>query len=347
VNDEELGRMLGTALAAPPLQAAPDAGVRLRARAHRRRTERLASGAAVAVVLVLLTTLGAVRIATDRPAPGIPTATPSVVGPEELATAAASSPVRRLHTPLTLWLGPDAQKIQWPPCGPGNPGQPVYYCQKRLMMFWDEVAELRVTGSEVAARLLPADAANLERVVHPMQRSDLVVRLDTGSRSLRARYTDGVVQMTAPTSAQAHSFVAAARPYRPRIRTGPGPLQTRLQVRPASSVCRDGQPGLWRECLSSGQPVVATRTADLQVLRTGPRWTLRIGLTAADTTTLARWSAGHVGQRILYMAPRADGGVGMTVDQAILTTVPGRMTSIEIPVIDAGDALVLISRLRA
>ena len=55
MNDEELRQALGTALAPPPLQAVPDAGVRLRSRAARQRRERaLAGGSVVAVLGVLL-----------------------------------------------------------------------------------------------------------------------------------------------------------------------------------------------------------------------------------------------------------------------------------------------------
>lgn len=356
MNDEELGRALGTALAAPDLEAAPYAGARLRERARRQRAQRLAVGSAAALVLVVLAAFGAVRVVADRPAGGTAAAAPtgSVLVPAgELAAAAAASPVRRLHTELSLWLGPEGRKIQWPPCAPpgADPRQPVRYCQRVQIDSWDELAELTVTDGEIGARLLPDDATILELYTRPQQRSDLLIRV--GSRSLPARYENGVVRMTAPTAAQADAFVAAAGPYRPAGKTGPGPLTTHLDVVAAYSWCHSGPEGLWRQvgqCLTTdGHPVISVGDADLQVRRSGADWTVRIGLGKADRNTLAQWSAGHVGQRILYMVPLVNpaGYVGLDVNPATVTTVSGRMTTIDIPVPDAGAASALISRLRS
>jgi hypothetical protein len=122
-----------------------------------------------------------------------------------------------------------------------------------------------------------------------------------------------------------------------------------LEVRPAFSMCRTGPTGLWRQvgqCLSADVPVVSVRQAELQVFRSGSSWSVRIGLVAADRDKLGRWSAAHVGQQIVYVVPRLQDG-GRDANPATVTTVRGRTTTIEIPVLDAGDAVALISRFRS
>jgi hypothetical protein len=331
VNEEELGHVLGTALAPPDLQVMPYAGARLRERARRQRAGRLAAGSAAALVLVVLAAFGAVRITTAR-------STPSV------AAAAKASPVRMLHTSLAIWLGPEAQQDAWPPCGSQPP------CPELPISTLSVVAELRVTGNQVAARMLPDDATMFELYTHPKQRADLVARV--GSRSLPARYADGVVRITAPTAAQAAALAAAAGSYRPVAPTGPGPLDREpLQMYAVQSTCHSGPEGLWRlvgQCLTAGaDPVISIRDADLRLRRSGSEWTLAVGLNRPDRDTLARWTAAHAGQQILYMIPRGKSLGPEPVNASSVTRVSGRMTSIEIPVPDAGAGMALISRLRS
>jgi hypothetical protein len=339
VNDEELGHALGTALAAPDMQVAPYAGARLRERARRQRTERLAVGGAAALVLVVLVAVGAVRITAALSTPSI-------------AAAAQASPVRMLHTPLTIRMGPEAQKIKWPPCDAGSPNRRGNFCQKGPIMDVDEVAELKATDREVSVRMQPDDATMLELYTRPQQRSDLVVQV--GTRSLPARYDEGVLRITTPTPARAEAFVATAGPYRPVARTGPGPLDHHLQVHRAQSSCHDSKLGLFRQvgqCLTLGTPFVSIGDADLEVHRpdrSGSGWSVSIAPTGSTRDGLARWTAAHVGEQIYYVIPDPTGkSMGYAINPATVTTVRGRMTTIEIPVPDAGAALALISRMRS
>jgi hypothetical protein len=173
---------------------------------------------------------------------------------------------------------------------------------------------------------------------------------------LPARYGDGILRITAPTPAQADALVAAAGPYRPVARTGPGPLdRRRLEVVLAHSTCHDGEGGLWRQvgqCITlEKDPVVSIVDADLEVHRpdrSGSDWTVSVGLSKSNRDTLARWTAAHVGQHIYYMLPDPAGkNGGHAINPATVTRVQGRMTTIEIPVPDAGAAMALISRMRS
>jgi hypothetical protein len=333
VNDDELGRALGTALAAPEVLPAADAGARLRARAHRERTERWMAGGVAVLVLAILAAAGVVRIAAVGPAP---------------TAAAGPSTLRMLHTSLDVWLGPKAAKIPWPPCGAQG------YCPPLPILTMDQVAGLRTTATgQVVVRLMPDRARMFELYTRPVQWSDLQIRV--GARSLPATYSDGILRATAPTAAQAEELVAALGLYQPVGRTGPGRLDKPLQVYAADSICRGtnaGPEGLWRQvgqCLAASM-AVSIDDANVEVHGPdghGSGWSVTIDAAGPARERLARWSAANLGQQVVYGIPDpAYPSGGYVENEATITVVRGEMTSIRIPVLNEAAAQALVSRLR-
>ena len=93
MNDDEIGRALGTALTPPPVQAVADAGARLRARAAHQRRERALVGGSVFAVLGVLLAIGLVRVGGGGPP--TPAASPAAAGYSLLTTPIRDHPARR------------------------------------------------------------------------------------------------------------------------------------------------------------------------------------------------------------------------------------------------------------
>jgi hypothetical protein len=288
MNDDELGRVLGTALTAPPLVAAPAAGPRLRDRARRDRTRRAVLAVAVAAVAVL--TAGLVRWAV--PAPPVPAAGPG---------AARSL----LSTPLTI--------------GPGVPCTVAYrFCPaaQATAVPVDEVVGTPVAvGSTVVLRVTATDSDTVAGLT--TDRSMLQVRAG-GGPVLRGALADYELRIEAGSAAAATGLVErlGAHPP-PEPRTGPGPLPVPLEIWTVTDATTIGAcpagaapPGTLvvdrrGECLRLAGPGVRLRTADLGLAgpdRGHPDWRVTVGVAVADRPALAAYLAAHRDGRVVYLA---------------------------------------------
>jgi hypothetical protein len=342
MNDDELGRALGTALAAPELPAVPDAGARLRRRATRRRTERRIIGGSVLAVLALLVTIDVVRVTTGVPPPGRTASDPSAAG------------YSRLTTPLTIASASGPFGI-WPnPC----PAPPGLRCETSPALTVDEVAglstaELPERGAVVIVTLTADDAATLREIGAGEPGFSLDVRV--ARAVFRATLAGGRLRIQVKSPRAAEQLIADVGPIRlPAPRTGPGPLDAPLQIWTATTFA----PGLCQvspsnrgvlvanrpgECLVLTGPAVSINSVtDIQLVppdQTNGTWQVWIELGPPATTELDRYTATHVGSRVAFVV----GGhlVGGT------PTIQGRFsTTIEVPVADRASADFLISRLR-
>jgi hypothetical protein len=338
MNDDELGRALGTVLAAPEVSPAPDAGARLRARAQRARTERLAIGGTVVVVLALLLTVAVVR-GTGGGAPATPTAAPP-------------SGYRLLTTPLTITLPGPA-----PSPGPCTAGAELSCGPAALVV--DDVAEISTTdlperGVVIVITLTGTDAATLRAVVATGPGRTVSMRV--GQSGYVATVATGRLRILMASTQSADAFLAELGPFRPAApRTGPGRLDLPLQIWIVAATpafpCRlsAGQPGVLTvntvdECLVLHGPELKFGTADLEIRAPdagSSQWRVVVGLDAADRRAVADYTRAHPGRRIAFVAG------GRMLPGTGSPTIKGQFsTGFELVVDDRAGADALISRLR-
>jgi hypothetical protein len=320
MNDDELGRALGTALAAPELVPTPDAGARLRGRAHRARTERLAVGGTSVLVLALLLTIGVIR-GTGGGAPTTPTASP----------ATASFGFSRLRTPLTVAAGV-------------------------VRFTTDEVTSIRVSplpesGVTVAVTLTATDMRTLTSLLGPGRRGDVLAGAE---EVFPADATATGLRIRVPTPRLTDELVASLAPYRPVARTGAGRLDVPLQLwtvtaSAAGSCSGDAAPSgtllvdRIGECLTLRGPGASIGSADLGIRPASgaadPSWVVTVGVSGPEAAVLAAYTGGHVRDRVAFVAggrlvgavPEREGALG---------------SGVEIAVTDRDEAVALVSRLR-
>jgi hypothetical protein len=340
VNDDELRQALGTALAAPAVTAAPDAGARLRARARRARTGRLAVSGTLVAVLAVLLTVGVVR-GLGGSAPPAPAAGPAATG------------LSRLTTPLTVAL---TQRVS-PSAGPCDAGPGLRCVPPAVVLDVDEVeglatAELPESGAVVLATLTATDAGTLAGAAPPGSGPLLAA---IAGAPYPAEMTAGrVLRIYVPTPRVASEVVGALGPVAvPPARVGPGPLDVPLQIwtvtaaTPSPCAVSSVDPGVRvvdrsSECLVLTGPALSIGTADLELVPPqgdGGGWQVWVELDPPATAQLGRYTGTHVGGRIAFVAGKRMIGAGPTIQ--------GRFSSsLEIPVPDRASAESLISRLR-
>lgn len=338
MNDEELGRALGTALAPPAVAAVPDAGARLRSRARRVRTERLALGGTVVVVLAVLLTVGLVRgVGGTAPAP-----------------AAAPAPgYRKLATPLTIAL---RQPLVSKPANCAGE-LPLRCVTPASILTVDRVlgvssSDLPESGAVVEIDLFSADEAAIagagERMlVARVGAAEYPVTLD-GRGGLR------ILVLTPRLGAELIDELGPYRPPPPRL--GPGRLDVPLQLwavtRSAEQPCavsaaaRDVIVAQQQsECLVLTGPGVSLTSADLRLLppeADQPYWRVAVGLDPADRPALAAFTRAQAGRQIAYVIS------GRMLTATGAPTVQGEFsTGLEIVFADGrADAEAFIDRLR-
>lgn len=337
MNDDELGRALGIALAGTDLRATPDAGPRLRARARRTRTRYAVLGGAMAAVVVLLLGVGLLRMITS-PGPGTPAASP---GPE--------SGVRRLTTPLAVRLA----------AGTGTCVTDAgLKCLPAASLTVDEVAGLRAVdqpgpAATVVVTLTTDDLYTLVGVAGNGPDTALEVRIGAG-RPLPAALADDEIRIRVASPADAADTVDLLGPYPPPApRTGPGPLDVPLEIwvvtESTVGPCRvsSAGPGVLvvergGECLVLRGPGVRLRSADLRLTepdRSDSAWRVSVGVPPADRAALTAYTRAHSGERIVYVAGgRVIGGAPDVATE--------RSASVRIPVADRVSAEALVGRLR-
>ncbi|HEY6747205.1 MAG TPA: hypothetical protein VI357_15985 [Mycobacteriales bacterium] len=337
MKDEELGQALGTALAAPEVTAAPDAGARLRARARRARTERLAAGGAVVVVLALLVAVGVVR----------------GVGGGARSTPVASPPagLSRLTTPLTVALAQVTPEHDGAGCGTGSGLRCV---PPAAALTVDEVvglstSELPESGAFVQVALTATDAGTLAM----MEGASLTAGVGTASYPADLPGGD-VLRIRVPTPRMGQELVDELGPVRlGPPRTGPGRLGRPLQIWTvrksdrspcAVSPARAGVLVVNRgsECLVLTGPELTIDSADLELVPPqdiGPQRLVSVGLTGPVSDQFTRYTARHVGDRAAFVA----GGHLLSSPPVLQGPISG---SFEIQAPDRAGAEALVTRLR-
>lgn len=337
MNDDELSRALGTALAPPEVVPAADAGSRLRARARRARTERLAVGGTVVLVLAVLLTVGVVRGSGGGPTAPV---------------AAPATGFRLLTTPMTInAYGPAPSQG---PCTAGAEQQ----CGPAALVV-DQIDGLSTTdlaeqGAMVEISLAATDAATLRAAITLGPGNSVSVTVGQGG------YWGLVVgdRIRVPM-ASAHSadlFVTELGPVPLAApRTGPGRLDLQLQLwtvadTPASPCrLRAVQPGVLvvntpDECLVLHGPALSLGSADLEVLPPDAGdagWRVRVGVDREDRPALAAFTRAQTGKRIAFVVGgRLLPGVGTPVTQGEFST------AFELAAADRGAAVALVNRLR-
>jgi hypothetical protein len=251
MNDEKLGRALGTALAAPDVQARPDAGPLLRGRAARQRRERGLAGGSFVLVLGVLLAVGVVRGMGG----GAPT------------TPAAGRPTgfSRLSTPLTVVAAdPPASTCTAPPSGTRCGTAPLLTVDMITGLTTTDLPERDVA---VTITLTSTDGALLSRLTsHPGY--ERIAVLVAGSTPLPATATGDRLRVTTDSTQTADRLVRALGPVAltaPRL--GPGPLTRPLRVRVATAVpgvpCRLTSDGSGAVVLNRARSCLATRVPDI------------------------------------------------------------------------------------
>lgn len=325
MNEDELGRTLGTALAAPELRVAPGAGAALRGRARRDRGRRavLAATAAVAAVAVVL------GVARWAPTPA-PTAAPPPAG------------VTFLGTPFTV--GPTPRD-----CTPDTGTK----CAPRSEITVDEVRSLRAAAGTVQVALTYTDIATLYGVTTGGSGAALDVRIGSGPPLAAQLSAEGLLLPRGAAGAAA-ATIAALQP-RPvgRVRTGAGSLEVPLELWSVDSAtagpCRSptSRPGrlvvdLSGECLTLTGPGVRIRSATLEVAAPDadlPGWRVTLDLGPADAAALQAWTRSRVEKLVAFVLG------GRKVASTPLVTAP-LSTSWWITADDRAAAEALIARLR-
>lgn len=339
MNDEELGRALGTALAAPDLTAAPDAGPRLRIRARRERTGRLAVGGTVVLVLAVLLTVGLVR---------------GIGGSPTAPVAAPATGFRMLTTPMTVnAFGPA------PSPGPCTAGAEQECGPAALIV--DQVDGLSTTyllerGAVVMVSLTATDAATLRAALAPGPGDSVSVTVGQGS--YQGLVVGDGLRIPMPSAQDADAFVAELGPVPLAApRTGPGRLDRQLQLwtvaDTAASPCRlrAARPGVLvvntpDACLVLHGPALSLGSADLQVLPPDAGnqvvWRVQVGVDPADRAALAAFTRAQTGNQVAFVAGgRLLPGVGTPVIQGEFST------GIELTAADRVGAYALVTRLRS
>jgi len=319
--DDEFGHRLGALLAPPEvLQARPDAGSRLRARA--RTVAGLRRGAALAatglLMLAVVTLAGYPRPADNRPATGRWSDAGWLTTPVEISTGTVVPGQQSCGGFGDLVrVGPDCLRVADSP------------------LVIRQVAGIRVVARVAGAAsleldLVSANQGEVHQIVNAGRDGHLVAFVYGTPRGAAVR-SDRIVAITVGSVAEADELVAilGLRPdFNPQ--TGPGELNTPLTVRPVlgstdppcvgSSVEHDGS------CLALGGPLVAVRSVqDLAVLGPDRELTsvrIRVELPPAASATLGAYSAAHRGQQIAFevrggvvgLGARIEGQLGPTIE---------------------------------
>ena len=287
MNDEDLGRALGTALAAPRILPVADAGSRLRARAHRPRV-RQAPVAGLATVAVLLT--GAVLI---RSAAG------GSAAPDQSAASGTAAGVLRLANPVLIGrVGPCTR-------------DPGVRCPAVASVTFDQVQQVETVSDPGLAVVLtrrPPDRYPLTALAGNGSDTRLVVRI-AGGLDLPATVQDegDAVRIRTDDPAAVLDRLGAA-PV-PPARLGPGPLDVPLELRAVTrsevGLCPAGGPGVVQsgECLVLAGSGLRLSSADLSILPPvgeDPAWKVLVRVDPADRPGLAAYTRAHAGQRIAF-----------------------------------------------
>lgn len=320
--DDEVGHRLGALLAPPEvLQARPDAGSRLRARA--RMVAGLRRGAALAVTGLLafavVTLAGYPRPADNRPATGRWSDAGWLTTPVEISTGTVVPGQQSCG-----WLG-DLVRVG-PDC--------IRVANSPLVIR--QVAGIRVVARAAGAaslelHLVSANQGEVNQIVNADRDGHLVAFVYGVPRGAAVQ-SDRIVEITVGSAAEADQLVTTLglRPdFNPQ--TGPGELDTPLTVRP---VLRSTDPPCvgpsvehHGSCLALGGPLVAVRSVqDLAVLgpdREFPSVRIRVELSPSDSATLEAPSAAYRGQQIAFEAngglvgrisPRLEGRLGLAIE---------------------------------
>jgi hypothetical protein len=336
MNDEEIGRALGTALAPPEVQAVPDAGARLRARAGRTRRDHSLLGASVVAVLGVLLAVGVVR-GVGGGAPTAPAASPAAGG------------YSLLPTPIEITrLG--AVPASPGPCPPGT--GPT--CGPAALTV-DEVAGVGTVtlangGTVVEIALVTRDAEVL-RAVGDSHFGVRVKEADGTSSGYSGPLSGDRLLLGMPTRASADDLVATLGPVPLRApRTGPGRLDVPLQLWAVASstswpcsVERTAADELFfarsGECLTLRGPVMSIGTADLGIRQDSGQWSVAVGVSGPESAALLAFTSKHVHEQIAFMI----GGRAVN----LLPTLEGPISAgIELPAPDGNGANALVDRLR-
>lgn len=323
MNDDELGRALGTLLTGPELRATADAGPRLRAVARRDRGRQLAVGAVATVAVVLL----AIGLVTRLP--GAPAA------PE---TAAGSTPgLTLLDEPLTITLADPPEKACALPLKPVC-SDPAHY------LTVDQVLELRADGPRVVIQVLPEDANTLAEL------NGRAIRIGTGPRTLVPSVpapADGRLTVDLGGPGAVTTVIDELGPHRAGPpRTGPGPLEVPFELwavaATTDSTCRTIagpdflQVNRYGRCtVLSSIDRVRIDAADVQLVppdQTNTMWRVQLEFDAADRPAMLAFTTAHIMKAVgVVIGGVAVGGFPVVqgpISSAIeITTVGDRVTA--------------------
>lgn len=332
MNDDELGRALSTALAAPEVTAAADAGARLRSRARRARRTQAVDGSVV-LVLALLIGVGIARAATGGPPPA-----PAASGP------AGGS---RLTTPLTVT--PLGTRGPYRPCTAvaGTRCGAVGLTVTEIAGL--STSELPERGAIVLISLTGDDAGTLAAVTVAAGGQQLTV--EVGAARYGATAARGQLRIRVDDPRAADDLVAGlgAVPL-PAPRTGPGRLDVPLQLwtvtgsSSTSCILTATVPDRLlvnraAECLTLTGPAATIGSADLELVPPTDNerdWLVSV---EPDGEQLDSYSGAHVGDRVAFVAGgHVYGGA---------PEIEGRIAGqVSIAFRDRVSAVALISRLR-
>jgi hypothetical protein len=293
--DDELGRRLGVLLAPPgPLQARSDAGRRLRSRA--RSVSRLRQGAALVVAGVVA--FVGVTLAGHR-------------SPHQAATGRWSGS-GWLTTPVEVGTGTpvDAQ-----PCdGAGRVLVGGDCLQVTDSLVVRQVVRLRVVpraggAAAIELDLVSDNQAAVNGIVNAGRSGHLVAFVDAIPYPATIQPDRRVLEIamrTVPDAEQLAGVLGLRPNYDPAI--GPGALATPLTLRPVlrstDPPCAGTAVGRQGKCLVLGAAVLTVRSVqNLSILgpdRQTPDVRIQVELGAAASAALGAYSAGHVGQQIVF-----------------------------------------------
>jgi hypothetical protein len=294
---DDLGRRLGVLLAPPgPLQARADAGRRLRSRA--RSVSRLRQGAALAVAGVVA--FVAVSLAGHQP-------------PRQQEATGRWSGSGWLTTPVEVGTGTpvDAQ-----PCAGANRVLvgPDCLLVTDSPLVVRQVVSLRVVPRAAGAAAVELDLvsdnqADVNSIVNTRRGGHLVAFVDAIPYPATIQPDGRLLEIDLRTVADAEQLVGVLglRPnYDPAV--GPGELDTPLTVRPVlrstDPPCAGTAVRYHEKCLLLGVAVLTARSVqNLSILgpdRHSPDVRIQVELDAEASAALGAYSAGHIGQQIVF-----------------------------------------------
>jgi hypothetical protein len=295
--DDDLGRRLGVLLAPPgPLQARSDAGRRLRSRA--RSVSRLRQGAALAmagVVAIVAVTLASHQSRHQQAATGRWSGSGWLTTPVEIGTG----------TPVDAQPCDGADRAR---VGPGC----LLVTDSPLVVR--QVVSIRVVPGAAGAGAVELDLvsenqADVNSIVNTGRGDHLVAFVDAIPYPATIQPNRHVLEIALLSVADAEQLVGVLgiRPdYEPAI--GLGELDTPLTVRPVlrstDPTCAGTAVQYHGKCLLLGAAVLTVRSVqNLSILgpdRQSPDVRIQVELGAEAGAILGAYSAGHVGQQIVF-----------------------------------------------